>query len=84
MLQLSIITINRNNAKGLRRTIESVINQTNNNFEYIIIDGASTDGSIQVIKDLLTFFSITLAKLWNRKKYFMDIRARQWHLQRHE
>ncbi len=59
MIQLSIITINRNNANGLRRTIESVINQTYDNFEYIIIDGASTDGSVQIIKDFLTIPSIT-------------------------
>lgn len=47
---ISIITINRNNAGGLRRTIESVINQTFKDYEYIIIDGASTDGSLDVIQ----------------------------------
>ena len=50
-MKLSIITINRNNAVGLRRTIESVVSQTYNDFEYIIIDGASTDGSVEVIKE---------------------------------
>lgn len=50
-LQLSIITINRNNAAGLRRTIESVVSQTYTDFEYIIIDGASTDGSVEVIRE---------------------------------
>ncbi len=49
-MKLSIITINKNNAYGLRKTIQSVINQTYSNIEYIIIDGASTDGSIDVIK----------------------------------
>ena len=49
---LSIITINRNNAAGLRRTMESVLSQTRNDIEYIIIDGASTDGSVEVIKAL--------------------------------
>lgn len=44
-LLLSIITINYNNAKGLEKTIESVIFQTYKNFEYLIIDGNSTDGS---------------------------------------
>lgn len=50
MRKLSIITINFNNAAGLKRTIESVINQTSNEFEYILIDGGSTDGSLDVIK----------------------------------
>jgi len=49
-MKYSIITINYNNCNGLRRTIESVINQTYKDFEYIIIDGGSTDGSVDVIK----------------------------------
>ncbi len=48
--KLSIITINRNNKDGLQKTIESVINQTFKDYEYIVIDGASTDGSVDVIK----------------------------------
>lgn len=50
-MKLSIITINYNNREGLRKTIESVVNQTCKNFEYIIIDGGSTDGSVDVIKE---------------------------------
>jgi glycosyltransferase involved in cell wall biosynthesis len=50
-MKLSIITINYNNASGLRKTIESVINQTFNDYEYIVIDGGSTDGSVEVIKE---------------------------------
>jgi len=49
-LKLSIITINQNNVEGLRRTIESVVSQTYIDYEYIIIDGASTDESVTVIK----------------------------------
>lgn len=49
-MKLSIITINFNDAKGLEKTIQSVINQTYKDFEYIVIDGASTDGSVDVIK----------------------------------
>jgi glycosyltransferase involved in cell wall biosynthesis len=52
---LSIITVNRNNAEGLSKTIESVILQTFINFEYIIIDGASTDNSIEIIKQINNF-----------------------------
>ena len=50
-MKLSIITINLNNAAGLRKTIQSVVNQTYIDFEYIIIDGFSSDGSIEVIKE---------------------------------
>jgi glycosyltransferase involved in cell wall biosynthesis len=47
---LSVITINYNNAEGLNRTIQSIDTQTWKEFEYIVIDGASNDGSIDVIK----------------------------------
>ncbi|MDR0312086.1 MAG: glycosyltransferase [Treponema sp.] len=49
-MKLSIITINKNNAAGLEKTIQSVINQTYTDFEYIVIDGNSTDGSVEVLK----------------------------------
>lgn len=50
-IKLSIITINRNNAEGLRKTIESVVSQTFTDYEYLVIDGGSTDGSVDVIKE---------------------------------
>lgn len=50
-MMFSIITINRNNRDGLRRTMESVVGQTYRDYEYIIIDGASTDGSVEIIKE---------------------------------
>ena len=50
-MKLSIITINWNNAEGLERTLKSVLVQTNREFEHIIVDGASTDGSVDVIKE---------------------------------
>lgn len=43
--KISIITINYNNKAGLEKTIESVLNQDNKSFEYIVIDGGSKDGS---------------------------------------
>ncbi len=49
-MKLSIITVNYNDAKGLERTIISVISQTFRDFEFIVIDGGSTDGSVDVIK----------------------------------
>ena len=49
---LSVITINRNNAEGLRKTMESVSAQIYQDFEYIIVDGASTDSSVDVIREM--------------------------------
>jgi len=49
-MKLSIITINFNNADGLRKTMESVLTQTCRDFEYIVIDGASTDNSVDIIR----------------------------------
>lgn len=48
--KVSIITINYNNRDGLLKTIQSVVSQTCHSYEYIIIDGGSTDGSVEVIK----------------------------------
>ena len=49
-MKLSIITVNFNDAKGLERTIKSVISQNYHNYEFIIIDGGSSDGSLDIIK----------------------------------
>lgn len=48
-MKLSIITINYNNAAGLKKTLDSVAFQTCIDFEHIIVDGASTDGSVDII-----------------------------------
>lgn len=47
---LSVITVVYNNVNDIERTIKSVINQSYTNIEYIIIDGASTDGTLAVIE----------------------------------
>lgn len=49
-MKISIITINYNNKAGLQKTIDSVISQTFKDFEWIIIDGSSTDGSKELIE----------------------------------
>ena len=51
MPKLSIITINYNNLEGLKKTFESVFMQTYQDFEYIVIDGGSTDGSKEYIAE---------------------------------
>lgn len=55
-MTLSIITINRNNAAGLEKTMQSVLSQTRTDFEYVVVDGASTDGSVAVIERLAPAF----------------------------
>lgn len=49
-LKLSIITVCLNNKEGLDETIRSVISQTFKDYEFIVIDGGSTDGSAEVIR----------------------------------
>lgn len=49
MLKLSIITINYNDVQGLKKTVESITNQNCKDFEYIVIDGGSTDGSAEYL-----------------------------------
>jgi glycosyltransferase involved in cell wall biosynthesis len=48
--KLSVITIVYNNAKDIERTMQSVLNQTYQNIEYILIDGASNDGTVEIIQ----------------------------------
>jgi glycosyltransferase involved in cell wall biosynthesis len=49
MYNLTIVTINYNNLEGLQRTLDSIVNQTWREFEYIVIDGGSSDGSAAYI-----------------------------------
>jgi glycosyltransferase involved in cell wall biosynthesis len=58
-MKISIITVNLNNADGLAITIHSVRRQTNTNYEFIIIDGNSTDNSKEIIesnKDIINYY----------------------------
>ncbi|RYY33755.1 MAG: glycosyltransferase, partial [Sphingobacteriaceae bacterium] len=48
--KLSVITVVYNNVRDIERTLLSVLNQTYTNIEYIVIDGASNDGTLDVIK----------------------------------
>lgn len=50
-MKLSVITINRNDKPGLKQTMESVFSQSYKDFEYIIIDGDSSDGSVDLIRE---------------------------------
>lgn len=75
--KLSIITINYNNTEGLRQTLASVAMQTCRDIEHIIIDGGSTDGSVDIIRDYessnsLNSNSLTLSWLSEKDKGIYD------------
>ena len=59
-MKLSIITINYNNAEGLRKTLASVATQTFCDFEHIIVDGGSTDESVEIIREYANSEAIRL------------------------
>ena len=61
-INISIITINYNNAKGLQKTIQSVIHQTYKGFEYIVVDGNSSDQSREIINENAKISSDILLK----------------------
>ena len=55
-MKFSIITISFNSEKTIERTIKSVLTQTYSDFEYIIVDGASKDGTLDIVKKFEPFF----------------------------
>lgn len=54
IMKISIITICYNNENSIRRTVESVVGQTYDNIEYIVVDGQSTDGTLLALKQYET------------------------------
>jgi putative colanic acid biosynthesis glycosyltransferase len=57
MVKFSIVTINRNNEKGLADTLESVKSQLFTDYELIVVDGGSTDGSLKCIDEYSSVIS---------------------------
>jgi len=79
---ITVITVVRNEEKTLEETILSVINQTYTNFEYIIIDGASTDRSLDIIKKFEDKIDYWISELDNGIYHAMnkgiDLAAGEW------
>ena len=71
-MQLSIITINYNNAEGLRKTLASVASQTYADIEHVIVDGGSTDGSVEVIREYEQSLTSRLSPLASRLKWVSE------------
>ena len=71
-MKLSIITINFNNAEGLRKTLASVAAQTYANIEHIIVDGGSTDGSVEVIRAYEASLASNLSPLTSNLKWISE------------
>ena len=69
---LTIITINYNNAEGLRKTLASVASQTYPHIEHIIIDGGSTDNSVEVIREYESSLGSRLSPLASRLKWLSE------------
>ena len=68
-MKISIITINRNNAEGLARTLDSIKAQTYKGIEHIIIDGGSTDDSVKIIESYVRDVSCMMYDvLWVSEK----------------
>lgn len=71
-MKLSIITINYNNAEGLRKTLASVASQTYADIEHIIVDGGSTDGSVEVIREYEQSLASRLSHLASNLKWLSE------------
>ena len=59
---ITIITVVKNNSKYLEETINSILNQKYKNIEYIIIDGLSTDGTLEIIKKYIKHIDMRFQK----------------------
>ena len=50
-MKISIVTVTYNSASTLRDTIESVLSQTYQDIEYIIVDGLSKDNTMEIVRE---------------------------------
>ena len=61
-MKVSIITVVFNNNLTIRDTINSILNQTHNDIEYIIVDGGSTDGTLEIINEFKDRISVVISE----------------------
>ena len=71
-IMISIITATYNSAETINDTIKSVLCQTNKDFEYIIVDGGSTDETIDIVKSCESEFSGRLKWVSEKDKGIYD------------
>ena len=71
-MKISIITASYNRGKTIRHTVESVLRQTYPDFEYIVVDGGSTDNSIDIVKEYQVAFKGRLKWISERDKGIYD------------
>ncbi len=80
--KLSIITVNKNNAEGLKKTIASVDAQTWRGFTHIIVDGASTDGSAELALNRKNDYSICISEsdsgIYNAMNKGIGLSTSEW------
>lgn len=72
MFKLSLVTVTYNSASTIRDTLESIKGQTNQSFEYIIVDGASKDNTVAIVREYLAFFGERLKIISEKDKGLYD------------
>ena len=71
-MKISVITTTYNSAKTLRDTFDSVLGQNYNNLDYIVVDGGSTDGTIEIIKEYEVLFDVRMRWMSEKDKGIYD------------
>lgn len=72
MTTFSIITVVYNDITHIKETMDSVINQSYKNIEYILIDGGSSDGTKEAILEIITSYATTVSSTQNQNKFYLE------------